>query len=460
MKPATPAAYELMHKGSLALANVEANGFAVDREYLADANTQIAQKICDAEEEMERDPLWKTWRRVFGSNAKLTARNQMMKVLIEERLVSQVKITAKGNVVGDADALERVDHPFVKRYLETEKLRKLHGTYIKGITRELDSNNLLHCFFNLHLVKTYRGSADSPNLQNIPIREATVAEVIRKAFVPRAEDRCLVEIDFSGIEVRISAVYNNDPKLIAYLEGHGDMHRDAAADLYQCQPEQVAKVVRSMAKNQYVFPEFYGSYYKQCAPNLWDSIDKYKFEVDGIPMKKWLKKKGIRSRGKCQSDERPQKGTFEEHVQRCENILWNERFRVYRDWKKSWYEKYLRRGYFRYKTGFVVDSPVNRKEASNWPIQGTAFHCLLWSLIQIDRLTRKRKLDALIVSQIHDSIIADVHKDHVDEYIALAVNVMTKKIVKHWPWLNIPLEVEAEVSPPGECWFNKKGYEL
>jgi DNA polymerase-1 len=462
VKPATREAYELMHKGSLALARMERNGFAVDRAYLKQAQEEIVSDIKSREEAMRADPLWKRWKKIHGVNAKLTARNQLMSVLIAEKLVKSVTVTSKGNIRGDRNALERVDHPFVKAYLETEKLRKLEGTYIQGIERESATDNLLHGFFNLHLVTSYRGSADSPNLQNIPVRDPYISKMIRRAFIPRAKNRRIVEIDFSGIEVRISAVYNKDPQLIAYLAGHGDMHRDAAADLYCCTPDQVSKTMRGMVKNQYVFPEFYGSYYKQCAPALWESIDRYNFEVDGIPMRKWLKRKGIRELGDCDlsSNERPRPGTFEKHVADAENVLWNERFRVYRDWKNSWYEKYLRRGYLRYKTGFVVDSVLNRKEACNWPIQGTAFHCLLWSLIEIDRLVRKRGIDALLVSQIHDSLIADVHEDDVDDYIALAVWVMTRKLVKHWDWINVPLEVEAEVAASGLSWHDKKVYDL
>lgn len=458
MKCATPEAYKLFHDGSLALSRMESNGFAVDTEYLEKSKQAIGEEIENKEEKLRSDSLWKKWKKRHGANTKLTARNQLMTVLVAEGIVKDVALTSKGNIKGDRGELERVDHPFVKEYLETEKLRKLLGTYIKGIEREVTEKGRIHGFFNLHLVTSYRGSADSPNLQNVPVRDPYISEIIRKVFIPRRKNRCIVEIDFSGIEVRISAVYNKDPKLISYLAGHGDMHQDAAADLYCCKTEQVSKMMRSMVKNQYVFPEFYGSFYKQCAPNLWESIDRYSFEVDGIPMKKWLKKKGIRELGSCVFDEKPKRGTFEYHVAKSENVLWNERFKVYRDWKESWYAKYLERGYLKYKTGFVVDCPLNRKEACNWPIQGTAFHCLLWSLTKIDRLVRKRRIDSLLVSQIHDSIVADVHKDHVDDYIELAVNVMTVKLMKHWKWLNIPLEVEAEVSPPGCSWFEKKVY--
>jgi hypothetical protein len=57
-------------------------------------------------------------------------------------------------------------------------------------------------------------------------------------------------------------------------------------------------------------------------------------------------------------------------------------------------------------------------------------------------------------------LIADVHEDDVDDYIALAVWVMTRKLVKHWDWINVPLEVEAEVAASGLSWHDKKVYDL
>jgi hypothetical protein len=38
--------------------------------------------------------------------------------------------------------------------------------------------------------------------------------------------------------------------------------------------------------------------------------------------------------------------------------------------------------------------------------------------------------------------------------------VMTRKLVKHWDWINVPLEVEAEVAASGLSWHDKKVYDL
>ena len=63
-----------------------------------------------------------------------------------------------------------------------------------------------------------------------------------------------------------------------------------------------------------------------------------------------------------------------------------------------------------------------------------------------------------IVGQIHDSIVADVKTEELADYIALADDIMTNKLMKHYKWLVVPLEVEVEVSPLNKSWYHKEIY--
>lgn len=465
MKPATMEAARLMHDGSIVLSELESNGIKVDVEYLRKTMKRVKRKVERIEEdELKTDELWKDWERLYGTDASLTKRKQLVAVLLLNGLVKDdkyAKRTARGDISTDKDALLQIDHPFIRSYLAAEQLRNLRRTFLKGAQNETTEDGLVHGFFNLHIPTSYRSSSDSPNLQNIPIRDEMMSAIIRKAFIPRAEDRCIVEIDYSGVEVRVSACYNHDPVLIRYIEDPTtDMHRDMAAELFFAKQNLIEKNVRHASKNQFVFPQFYGSYYKQCAPALWQAMERHHFAVDGVPMRKHLKAHGIKARGECDPDDRnpPLPGTFEAHVRDVERGFWNDRFVVYKEWKNKWFDDYIRKGGCRTLTGFVLDSILNKKEVSNLPIQGSAFHCLLWSLIRLHRKVQKTGIDALLVSQIHDSIIADVHRDHVADYVAMARGIMVERIAKHWPWLIVPLSVEVDVAPPGMSWHDKKGY--
>ena len=57
---------------------------------------------------------------------------------------------------------------------------------------------------------------------------------------------------------------------------------------------------------------------------------------------------------------------------------------------------------------------MDRKQVSNFPVQGSAFHCLLWCLIQIQKQFTRRKLRTRIIGQIHDSLILDIVSKEVE----------------------------------------------
>ena len=50
-----------------------------------------------------------------------------------------------------------------------------------------------------------------------------------------------------------------------------------------------------------------------------------------------------------------------------------------------------------------------------------------------------------IISQVHDSIIADVPLAEVDDYLALANDITTRQLQKAWDWIKVALDVEAEM---------------
>ena len=111
-------------------------------------------------------------------------------------------------------------------------------------------------------------------------------------------------------------------------------------------------------------------------------------------------------------------------------------------------------------TGFVVQGLLGRDQVVNYPIQGSCFHVLLWSIIRLTKWLNKHKLQSRLVGQIHDSIIAVVHKDELEDYLEAANWIMTKAVRKAWDWIIVPLEVEAEVAPVGASWHEKEKVEI
>ncbi len=458
MKPDSKSAYRLMHEGTLIHAEIEAAGIRIDTPCLDRTIKRTGKKIEQLTDELKQDEVWKVWKRRFGSQANMGSRPQLGKVLFDELgLTSSGKTKKRKQPSVDEKSLARLDLPFVKRFLQVEKLKKLKSTYLMGIRREV-VDGFLRPSFNLHLARTYRPSSDSPNFQNIPIRDKRVGKMIRSCFIPR-DGHVLVEVDYSALEWKIAACFWRDKKMVEYAsDPTKDIHRDMAAECYRLSIGQVTGGTRFCTKSGFVFPVLYGSYYVNCAHNMWEMVDTDKLKtVGGVGLREHLAKKGISKMGYCQSSEKPEEGTFEKHIQQVEQRF-NQRFPEWNKRKEQWWEQYLKEGRFRTMTGFVCTGIYSKNDLMNYPIQGPAFHCLLQSLIWLVRKMQKKKMRSMVVGQIFDSIFADVHRDELDDYLAMAKQIMTEDIRREWKWIIVPLSIEAEVAETN--WYEKEAVEL
>jgi DNA polymerase-1 len=457
MKPRTTAALDLFHDGARALAQVEAVGMRVDVGYLQGAIERTERRIARMLRRLQTAKEVRIWKRVFGSKTNLTSNEQLGRVLFDEMGIESTERTKTGKWKTGEEELENVDTPFVRDWLMIKKLQKAVSTNLKGLLREV-VDGVVHPIYNLNLVQTYRGSCDSPNLQNQPIRDPELGKLIRPAFIARPGRR-LVELDYGGIEVRVAACYHKDPRMLDYIaDPTKDLHRDMAVECFMLRPEQVTKDIRYCGKNQFVFPQFYGDWYIDCARSMWAWIGRRKLvTADGTDLYTHLRSKGIKRLGACDPKEDPIPGMFEHHIRQVERRFWEKRFAVYGNWKRKWYESYCKRGRFETLTGFVCQGVLKRNQVINFPVQGSAFHCLLWSLNRLVLYElRRAKMKAKIVGQIHDSLIGDVPDEEVSDYVALCERVMTKDLPKLWKWIIVPLTVEAEATPVNGNWSEKQ----
>lgn len=459
-KPKDFRAYQLLHDGVITLSEIEATGMRVDVPYLDKMLMELPIRIRDISEKLRTKETWEIWRKRFGHDASLGSGDQLAEVLYKILKYPVTDRTERGRPSTDIEALEKItDLPFLKGLLKMQKLEKALEV-LTGIKREVVGDRL-HPFFHLHTVQTYRSSSSNPNFQNFPVRDPMIAQIIRSVFI--ASPGCLIcENDYKGVEVSVSACYHKDPKFIEYIVNPKmDMHRDMAGQLYKIDDvewmKKNGKHHRYGAKNKFVFPEFYGDYYPRCAQSLWEWMERANLPgPGGVSLKAHLAKNGIKSKGACDPEQKPVPGTFEHHVKEVEYDFWNRRFMDYGQWKKDWYGEYLEQGGFDTLTGFRIDGAMERNQVINYPVQGSAFHCLLWSLIRINRILKKRGLKSRVAGQIHDSIIGDVRVEELDEYLAIVKQVTTVDIRKDYDWLIVPLSVEVELAPPRGTWFDKQ----
>jgi hypothetical protein len=413
--------------------------------------------------------VWKVWLSAYGDNATLNSRPQLADVVFKKLgFPSRAKTDSGDKDSTEESAFRGIGLPFIGNYFRLQKIQKLRSTYFKNILRE-QQDGILHPSFNLHTVQTYRSSSSSPNYHNVPVRDPVYGKMIRKAFKARPGNY-LVETDLAGAEVRVAYCYHLDPVMEEYLtDPSTDMHRDTAAELLcldvvflKQNKDWAKKTVRDWAKNRFVFPEFYGSVFFQCAPHIWEALTdlttegKPKYALpDGTSFPDHLKKHGILYLGDCNPKLPPTPGTFEYHVKKVEQRFWRERFAVYTQWKDRWLRNYQARGYFDLHTGFRCQGLYRRNQVINYPVQGAAFHILLKAVILMQEYIDRYKMKSKLVGQIHDSLIGDVPPDELQDYLTAVRHIITVTVPKKWPWITIPLEVEAEVCPLGGSWADK-----
>jgi uracil-DNA glycosylase family 4 len=444
------------------LCTIQQNGIPVDTKYYKLKEEELDGQIEMLEKELSTFKEIRTFQNLFRKPFEHSKAQDLKRLLFNVLKFDKQSLgtTESGEVSFDEKSLKELDHPICGIIVSLRKLYKIRDTYLSQFIRE-EVNGRIHPFFNLSIVRSYRSSSNSPNFQNIPKRDEYAKKVTRRGLITE-KGGGTGEIDFSGIEVCTSAAYHQDPTFIQYLTEDGaDMHRDNTCDLWLIPQKQVVKMLRFYTKNQWTFPQFYGDYFGSCAPQLWETcINKEKFKLtDGTPLIEHIRSKGI----KTMED-------FTEHCKDVEDKMWNQRFPVYTKWKKDINDFYCKHGYVETYLGFRYTGLLNKKQTTNYPIQGTAFHILLWSLNRIQAFITKEKLRSYICGQIHDSCIFQWFPEERDYLLDNMKKICSVDVLKEFKWINVPFSIDVELSEidgnfsemstyvkKGDTWIKEKG---
>jgi DNA polymerase I-like protein with 3'-5' exonuclease and polymerase domains len=146
---------------------------------------------------------------------------------------------------------------------------------------------------------------------------------------------------------------------------------------------------------------------------------------------------------------------FIRHVKDVEKAYW-KKFHVFKDWQEELYKKYERDGTIELFTGFRCKGYLGRNELVNYLFQGTAFHCLLWSVIQINAELCERDMRSRIIAQIHDNAILDCPPEETKAVYDLSTEIATSRIRIAYPWIKVPLLIDWEETGIDESWYSKK----
>lgn len=445
-------AYQLFHDGQLALAEASRNGMRVDVEYCQEKSKELTREIKKLKGEFAKTKLGKFWKKEYPTSFKFTSDLQLRKILYDKMNLSTDKETQKGKQATSEEALLELSIPELETRIKICQLQKMKSTYIDGLIRET-VDGFVHPMYGLNLPVSYRSSSQLPNFQNQPNRNPEFKKMIRQAIYSRKGHQIL-GVDFSGIEVCIAACYHKDLNMIKYItDPKSDMHGDMAKQIYKLKSLDKSipghSHLRYCAKNGFVFPQFYGDWHQTCAKRL-ISLAKGTELNDMFTIYEHLESKGLiklKKNGEVKSYDK-----FEKHIKEIEDHFWNNRFPIYGKWKRRHYARYQKKGYVDLFTGFRCSGNMSRNESINYPIQGAAFHCLLWSFNKIHEILYRKRMQSRLVGQIHDEMILDVHPSELKLVLKIIKVVTCEMLPEHWKWINVPLGVDAQVSPINGSW--------
>jgi len=452
-------AYKFFMKGTHTMSGIQLNGIHTNMKYFDETDKKLEIRIKKLKKYLSNGREAKKFKKKFHRELNIGS-NQDLGKLFYEVLGKEPVLTENGNYKTDKPTLERLNLPFVDKLTDMKRLEKAKGTYLAQFARETYKGTI-NPFFDLHIPVSYRGSSSKPNFQNLPKRDPEIGNLVRMGIIPRPNS-VISEIDFSGAEVITSATYHHDPQFIHDIT-EGDMHRDLAIDLfmlpyklmdktrseYNADQIKCIKKIRFFAKNGWTFAQFYGDWFGSCALTLWESVVEAGLKLpNGQTVREWLEEKGIYELGEV-IDGQPTEGSFMEHCKNVEEQMWNERFPLYTQWKKDIVEFYQMHGFIETHLGFRFQGYMDRKQCTNFPIQGTSFHLLVFTLIEVEKFIKKHNLKTKLIGQIHDSCIADVPLDEIVFYHE-GVRKIVADLKKTFKWLTIPMEIEIELSKPKE----------
>lgn len=223
------------------LYEMEKTGFKVDEEYLKKLSEEFDEN------------LKRTLSEIYsytGDDININSPKQLSEMLFVKLGLKGGKKLKNGSYSTKAEVLEKLsgEHPVVDLILKYRKISKLKSTYVDALLELVKKGGeLIHTTFNQTLTSTGRLSSSEPNLQNIPVR-TDEGKVLRKAFVSRFDDGCIVSSDYSQIELRLLADFSSCKALIDAFKSGKDIHAQTASQVFGKKLEDVTPEERRGAK--------------------------------------------------------------------------------------------------------------------------------------------------------------------------------------------------------------------
>jgi len=402
------------------LSTMEVTGFAFKPQYFEELAQLVSQRIHDINNEANR---------LLQRNINLASHSQVSAALFTDLKleVPGLRDHNKTHTSTRDEVLQRLrdSHPMPNLVLRHRHLSKLLSTWLTPLVAQAHPDHLLRTSGVAiypqwaNATATGRLSSNSPNVQAAPkivtdtdSKGQTMEINVREAFVAR-DGHMLIACDYSQMEIRVLAHVSGDPQLISLLQKAG-----GNGDVFQMMVEWMETSGGTRFKRDHMKRTCYGIIYGQSSKGLSETLN---VPIDDAKelIEKFL---GFFPAVKKFIEEVKSKALGEGHVQ-------------------------MLSGRKRYLPGIksAVDHERARAErqAVNTIIQGSAADIIKMAMVELSRPTRDEVMSkARLLAQLHDELIFEAEKEHVDKVAKLVVEVMTTVVE-----LCVPLKVSQSRGP-------------
>ena len=252
----------ILMPGIIFLTHMEEEGIPMDKDRLMAAEGYLDKWITEAKEEVYN---FEEVKRFEGITKKIFNPNsvpQLRSLLFDYcNLSSTGKLTKTGALSTDAEVLEELSeiHPLPAAILKVRQLGKIKSSYISKILPELDKDGRIRTNFNLTFTTSGRLSSSGKfNAQQIPRDDPII-----KGCIKAPKGYKIVSQDLATAEVYYAAVLAKDVAMQKVFSGGGDLHSSVDKMVFKldCDVDDVKKLhgLDRQAAKAVTFGILYGS---------------------------------------------------------------------------------------------------------------------------------------------------------------------------------------------------------
>ena len=387
---------DILIEGCRFLIDAQDYGVPFNKDRLMKSTALMQKEIDEAVEKLYTYPAVKMFEDAQGKDFNPNSTVQLRGLLFDFlQLTPTGKKTGTGANSTDAEVLGKLAevHEIPRLVLDIRQKVKIKSTYLDKIYPQLDRDSRLRTNFNLHGTTSGRlSSSGKMNMQQIPRDNPIV-----KGCIKAKEGNKIVAMDLTTAEVYCAAVLAKDEALMKVFKDGGNFHSQIAKLVFNL-PGTVEEVTehysteRQMAK-AVTFGIMYGAGPKKISEQVSKDSGKYFSTTQA-------------------------KEVIEDYFRQFHGLkTWLDRSKQFIQDNGFIYSYFGRKR--RLPNVFSEDKGIAAHEVRsgiNFLVQSIASDVNLLGAIDSHKEVKERGMRAQIFALVHDSILAEVDEEEVEDY--------------------------------------------